>query len=110
MEWKKNNESNTRALTKCTRETQDSIKRSSLGAKSSFGKFYVYDDVDWMAMKCDGHSVEDVFRKNLMVSETRSGKNGHFDDFWFLKHALEHPNRTRKPEEATLFVVWLERY
>ena len=29
----------------------------------------------------------------------------HSDDYFFLKHALEHPRRTRNPDEATLFIV-----
>jgi len=58
--------------------------------------FYVYDKLDWMSILCNGKGVENYLDSAWMK---------HSDDYWFLKHALEHPLRTKVPENASLFVV-----
>lgn len=57
--------------------------------------FYVYDDIDWMSIKCDGILLENY------------GLYKHADDYFFLKHALEHPKRVKNPEheQASTFLV-----
>jgi len=63
-------------------------------------KFYVYDDLDWMSMRCAGFSVAELLGDNVY-----EGGNGVEDDFFFMKSALRHPLRTLNPNEAVLFVV-----
>lgn len=71
----------------------DSGARSALSAK-----FYVYGGLDWLAMKCEGIPIGDVFRTGKMHAK-------HSDDYWFLRAAMSHPLRTEDPEKAELFVV-----
>ena len=71
------------------------------------GAFFVYDDVDWMAMTCDGVLVREALPRVGPLDNLRAGPPSqwaatakHSDDFWFLSHALRHPNRTMDPAEA----------
>eukprot|EP00415_Alexandrium_ostenfeldii_P003657 UN3657 len=67
-------------------------------------RFYVYDEIDWPAMKCNGEPVHTLF-----ADPTIQGREGlatkHSDDYLFMKAALSHPMRTTDPAEAELFVV-----
>ena len=63
--------------------------------------FYIYDDgINWTAILClkgkEVLSVEEALHTTWWK---------HSDDFWFLRHALEHPARVRDPELAEVFVV-----
>lgn len=67
-------------------------------ARHSLPPFYVYDELDWMSLRCN-NCTKNVFEG----SNYQTYK--HSDDFWFLKSALNHPLRTKDPEKAQLFVV-----
>lgn len=56
-------------------------------------KFYVYEDLDWLSMTCNG------FRLDELTTGT------HLPRKHFLQHAMEHRLRTKDPADALLFVV-----
>ena len=62
------------------------------------GSFYVYDSIDWMSIKCDGDNLTTIL-------QTKWKDFKHADDYWFYKHALEHPLRTNNPDKASIFIV-----
>ena len=59
--------------------------------------FYIYEDLLW---------PDDAMVGNVTMEETLALRDSkHSDDWWFVKAALNHPLRTRNPDEGKLFVV-----
>ena len=89
-------------------------RKFCLSCAMSVPRFYVYD-AGWMQQLQCFKRVRGATSYHIVsrVHVADSIQNGswpadsvkHADDFWFLKHALDHPRRTFRPEEASLFIV-----
>jgi hypothetical protein len=59
--------------------------------------FYVYEELAWTNATMGGIPIQEVIA---------SGKfQKHSNDYWFMMASLQHPMRTRDPQEAKLFVI-----
>ena len=65
--------------------------------------FYIYDTefLDWQ----NATFYENGKWETLAKSTDNYLKYKHSDDYWLLKHAKEHPMRTKDPSKAKLFFV-----
>lgn len=72
--------------------------------------FFVYEnELDWSPNAfgnfCRVNKPNQTNRTWFKLIESGYTGYKHSDDFWLLKHALEHPMRTRYPAKAKLFFV-----
>ena len=62
--------------------------------------FYVYEELAWTNATLGGVSLE-----TIVSAPGGRGLGKHSNDYWFMKAALRHPQRTLDPSKAKLFVV-----
>ena len=89
-----------RVLTALNREGAYTEKGEQNFTEFKMPAFYVYEDKRWMAIICLKENQRLTVREALETDWMK-----HSDDYWFLKHALEHPARVSSPEKAEMFVV-----